>query len=191
MDRSFYARAAEPVAKDLLGCHLVHDHDGVTYRGRIVETEAYYGDDDVCDPASHAFTGETARNQVMFGPAGQSYVYVCYGIHNMLNVVTGDDGEPGAVLLRAVEPVDGIDAMHDARGVSTETALCSGPGKLCEAFSVTTEHNDVDLTGGDLRIESGERDDRIVTTTRIGLSKGEDLPFRFYEAGNPHVSRSQ
>lgn len=189
MDQEFFARDPATVARQLLGCHLVHETDGAVLRGRIVETEAYYGNQDVEDPASHAFNGKTDRNRVMFGPAGQSYVYICYGIHTMLNVTTGDDGVPGAVLLRAVEPLDGLDRMQDSRGTDDARNLCNGPGKICEAFFITQDHNDIPLTAGDLRIEQNATPDGIVQTTRIGITQGRDLELRFYEDGNLHVSR--
>lgn len=185
MNRDFFSRESATVAEALLGCELVHDRDGTLLRGRIVETEAYYGTD---DPASHAFNGETARNQVMFGPAGQSYVYVCYGIHRMLNVVTGKDGVPGAVLIRAVEPMNGTTTMQSLRDTDERTALCDGPGKVCEAFDISTNDNDIDLTQGALRIDDGTTPEHIVQTTRIGISQGTALELRFYEDGTPHVS---
>ncbi len=185
MDAASFQGDSAAVARDLLGCTLVHGD----LRGRIVETEAYYGDSDVKDPASHAFTGKTDRNAPMFGPPGRAYVYICYGIHHMLNVVTGPDGEPGAVLIRAAAPVAGLDTMRSRRDVDADTALCSGPGKLCEAFAVTTDHDGTDLTAGDLRIEDGPVPDDVVRDTRIGISVGEELPLRFYDADSPHVSR--
>lgn len=185
MDRAFFGRDAATVAQELLGCTLVHNK----CRGRIVETEAYYGNQDVKDPASHAFAGETERNQVMFGPAGQSYVYICYGIHNMFNVTTDEAGTPGAILIRAVEPVDGIGTMKQRRGVEQETALCDGPGKLCQALNITKQHNDIDVTAGDLRIESGPAPEQITQTTRIGITEGADLELRFYDTESSHVSR--
>lgn len=205
MDRSFYTQDSATVAAELLGCTLVHgdcsgrtesvDRGGNNHLateklvGRIVETEAYYGDHDVKDPASHAFAGETERNQVMFGPAGRSYVYICYGIHHMLNVTTGEEGVPGAVLIRAVAPREGIDTMRGRRGVDDKAELCSGPGKLCEAFGITKDHNDIDLTTGHLRIEHGDTPSNVVRTTRIGISEGQELELRFYDADSRHVSQ--
>ncbi len=125
----------------------------------------------------------------MFGPPGRSYVYICYGIHTMMDVTTGDDGIPGAVLLRAVEPVNGIQRMQDNRGITDEQQLCNGPGKICDAFSITQEHNDRDMTRGILWFESGETPENIVQTTRIGISQGNDLELRFYEDRNHHVSQ--
>jgi DNA-3-methyladenine glycosylase len=186
MEQEFFAADSAQAARNLLGCQLVHAAAESTLRGRIVETEAYYGSQ---DPASHAFNGRTERNRVMFGPAGTAYVYVCYGVHRMLNVTTQEDGVPGAVLLRAVEPVDGIQHMQDNRGVDDAKQLCNGPGKLCEAFGVTTEHTGRDLTAGHLRIEYGATPDKVVKTPRIGISQGQDMELRYYERGNPHASR--
>ncbi|MFB6294506.1 MAG: DNA-3-methyladenine glycosylase [Candidatus Nanohaloarchaea archaeon] len=187
MNQSFFARSPETVAQALLGDHLVHD-TGVELRGRIVETEAYHGPS---DPASHASSGRTERNAPMFGDPGTAYVYISYGIHHMLNIVTGETGDPSAVLVRAVEPLDGVEQMRARRGVDAREGLCSGPGKLCEAFDITKAHNEVDTTQGHLRIEEGDsvRQDSIVEDTRIGVSGGEDLELRFYEDGNGHVSR--
>ncbi|MDY6770249.1 MAG: DNA-3-methyladenine glycosylase [Candidatus Nanohaloarchaea archaeon] len=187
LDTAFFARDPETVARDLLGRHLVHG-EAAELRGRIVETEAYHGPD---DPASHASSGKTQRNAPMFEEPGKAYIYVSYGIHHMLNVVTGAAGDPSVVLVRAVKPLAGTGRMRERRGVDAGEALCSGPGKLCEAFGITTEHNRVDLTGGALRIEDGkavEADDTCVDT-RIGVSGGEDLELRFYEDGSDYVSR--
>lgn len=181
MDRTFYARDAARVARDLLGCELVHG----PCRGKIVETEAYRGRS---DPASHAVNGPTDRNRVMFGPPGRSYVYLCYGIHALFNVVTGTDGVPSAVLVRAVEPMEGRETMRERRGVD-DTALCSGPGKLCEAFGITCDDSDKALTGGALRIEQGPAPEQVERTGRIGVADGGDLLLRFLVGENPHVSR--
>ncbi|MFB6077329.1 MAG: DNA-3-methyladenine glycosylase, partial [Candidatus Nanohaloarchaea archaeon] len=165
MERQFFGRPPGTVAPDLLGHDLVHGE----MRGRIVETEAYRGAD---DPASHAANGRTARNAPMFGEPGTAYVYVAYGIHTMLNVVTGEAGEPSAVLIRAVEPGDGVDRMRENRDADDLTELCSGPGKLCEAFDISTADNGSDLLDGDLRIAPGGGidDGAVVVDTRIGVS---------------------
>ncbi|MFB6265791.1 MAG: DNA-3-methyladenine glycosylase [Candidatus Nanohaloarchaea archaeon] len=185
MNQDFFSRNPGTVAKKLLGRELVHE-TLQELRGRIVETEAYRGPS---DPASHASTGKTDRNQPMFGRPGTAYVYVSYGIHNMLNVVTGEEGEPSAVLVRAVEPVEGVERMRENRGVEEEQALCSGPGKLTDAFEVSMEHNRTDLTEGGLRIEEGEEAEEVVKDTRIGVSGGEGLELRFYVEGCRFVSR--
>ncbi|MDY6771025.1 MAG: DNA-3-methyladenine glycosylase [Candidatus Nanohaloarchaea archaeon] len=185
LDTDFFHRVTATVAEELLGCVLVHD-DGQRRAGRIVETEAYLGTD---DPASHASDGPSGRNEVMFGPPGRSYVYICYGIHHMFNITTEDEGTPGAVLVRALEPLDGIDRMQEERGVDDTAALCDGPGKLCEALGIDKRHNDIAVTEGHLRIEPGETPATIATSGRIGVSGGEDMQLRFYEEGNPHVSQ--
>lgn len=182
MDRAFYARDAARVARDLLGCELVHGD----CRGRIVETEAYRGRS---DPASHAANGPTDRNQPMFGPPGRSYVYLCYGIHAMFNVVATRDGIPGGVLVRAVEPLRGVDVMRDRRGVDETTELCSGPGKLCTALGIGLQHDDRDLSAGELRIEHGPAPETVERTGRIGVAAGADLPLRFLAPDSLHTSR--
>ncbi|MDY6773919.1 MAG: DNA-3-methyladenine glycosylase, partial [Candidatus Nanohaloarchaea archaeon] len=162
LNREFVARDPETVARELLGHELMRDVEGETLRGRIVETEAYHGPS---DPASHASSGRTERNEPMFGEPGRAYVYVSYGLHAMLNVVTGEEGEPSAVLIRAVEPLEGLEKMRENRGLEDKQALCSGPGKLTEAFEVSMEHNRTDLTEGDLRIEEGEAVEEVVEDT--------------------------
>lgn len=182
----FYARPALEVAPDLIGTVLIHDTTSGALSGMIVETEAYGGED---DPASHAFRGRTPRNGVMFGPAGHAYVYRSYGIHACLNVVTDCDGVPGAVLIRALEPLHGIEAMQRNRGGRTGVQLCNGPGKLCQALGIGLELNGADLMTGPLWIEAGSAGTHgIETSGRIGVSQGESLPHRFYLAGSPYVS---
>ncbi|MCJ7479294.1 MAG: DNA-3-methyladenine glycosylase [Candidatus Nanohaloarchaeota archaeon QJJ-7] len=184
MRRAFFSRGPETVARELLGHRLVYE-TGERLSGRVVETEAYHGPD---DPASHASGGKTERNSPMFEKPGTAYIYVSYGIHRMLNVVTGEAGEPSAVLIRAVEPLEGIERMKENRGVERQE-LCNGPGKLTEAFRISEEHNRTDLTGGDLRIGEGEEVEDVVEDTRIGVSGGEDMELRFYVKGNRFVSR--
>ena len=158
-------------------------------RGRIVEVEAYTGQ---TDPGSHAFRGVTARTRVMFGPAGYLYVYFTYGMHFCMNVVTEQDGTAGAVLLRAVEPLDGIGVMETLRGPRPVVELCNGPAKLCQAFAIDRRHNGLDLEGDELWIEDdGQRSNAVGVSARVGLSAGQDLPFRFYVADNPFVSRGR
>lgn len=159
--------------------------------GRIVEVEAYEGHDDL---ASHAARGPTARNRVMFGPPGHLYVYKIYGIHWCANVVCGPEGSPGAVLIRAVEPQAGLEAMWRSRPkAKTLTDLCSGPGKLCAALGIEGEHDGVrlDRARGSVRLTPGLLADgeRIVTGPRIGITKAVERPWRFAIADNPHVSR--
>ena len=183
LGRGFYSRKTDVVAKDLLGCILVHNLNGRRLSGRIVETEAYFGKN---DPGSHASRGMTPRNKIMFGKPGFSYVYFVYGNHHCLNFTTEPEGTAGAVLIRALEPIDGIDEMKRRRG--KENNLTNGPGKLTQALGITKEHNGMDLTGKDLYVIKGDLPKEIVTTTRIGLSSGKELPLRFYIRGNKFVS---
>ncbi|MCC7566036.1 MAG: DNA-3-methyladenine glycosylase [Methanomicrobiaceae archaeon] len=187
---SFYRRDTVTVAKDLLGCFLVHAEDGRTAIGRIVEDEAYVRD----DPAAHSFRGKTKRNSAMFGPAGHAYIYRIYGLHTCVNVVTGPEGMGEAVLIRALEPVFGIDLMQERRGTADPASLCSGPGKLAQALGITMDLNNTSLVDGPLQVWSqdslpGYRPGEIVQTTRIGITKAADLPLRFYLKGNGFVSR--
>lgn len=188
--RTFFDRDPLAVAPNLLGKVLVAG----TRSARIVEVEAYRGQD---DPGSHGYRGVTPRTEVMYGPPGHLYVYFSYGMHWCANVVCAGAGTCGAVLLRAAEPLGGIDDMYAARGKARrDHDLCSGPAKLCQALGLTGEHDGLDLTRAERAVEL--RDDQAgpvdgwATSTRIGLSagKGEDLPWRFYLPGNPHVSAS-
>ena len=158
--------------------------------GRIVEVEAYEGAN---DPASHAATGPTRRNAVMFGAAARLYVYRIYGMHWCANVTSGAVGEPGAVLIRAIEPVDGTEQMWPARPKArTETDLGSGPGKLCAALGITGDHDGVDLrdSGSPVCLDRPTtKVSAVVRGPRIGITKAVDYPWRFAEADNPHVSR--
>ena len=190
LPRSFYARDALVVAPQLLNKLLVAA-DGRA--GRIVEVEAYRGEH---DPGSHAYRGRTARNAVMFGPAGHLYVYFTYGMHWCANAVCGDDGEPMAVLLRALAPSEGLDAMRAARGPAArrDRDLASGPAKLCQALGLDRAHDGADLVAGDRGVtivdDGIAPPRRPVRTTRIGLSAGEDLPWRWYVRDDPTVSGS-
>jgi DNA-3-methyladenine glycosylase len=186
LTQQFYTRPTVALAKALLGKHLVYGD----LRGKIVETEAYLYRG---DPACHAARGPTPRNAPMFGPPGRTYVYFIYGAYYCLNVTSGKVGEGEAVLIRAVEPVRGIEIMQKRRNTEKIKNLCSGPGKLTQAFGITKEHNDLSLIDGKLRIYDGDscKESEIISTTRIGLSagKGEDLELRFYVAGSGFVSR--
>jgi DNA-3-methyladenine glycosylase len=191
---AFYERDTITVAKDLLGCLLVHRDGAGTTMGWIVEDEAYLRD----DPAAHSFRGETARNRTMFGPAGHAYVYRIYGLHTCVNVVTGPEGAGEAVLIRALEPVAGIDLMRARRGMDDPVSLASGPGKLTQALGITMDLNGASLFDGPLQVWSpeslpGRRPEgppgEIMQTTRIGITKAADLPLRFYLKGNRYVSR--
>lgn len=178
---------AEQVARQLLGCHLVRTIDGQTVSGRIVETEAYHQS----DAASHSFRGKTPRTEIMFGPAGYAYVYFTYGMHYCMNVVTGPEGEGSAVLIRALEPLQGIDIMRRFRPHKPDHQLTNGPAKLCYALDINKSLNGHDLSEKPLQLLPGETVPLtdIVTTTRIGISQATDTPWRFYIAGNPFVSQ--
>lgn len=183
LPRDFYARDTITVARALLGCIAVHcTSEGIT-AGRVVETEAYLQN----DPACHAARGMTPRNSVMFGPPGYAYVYFTYGMHYCFNVVTAHEGVGEAVLVRALEPVLGIPLMQMRRGREKLWELCSGPAKLTQAMGICREHNRRDLTAGDLCLCPGEAGVSIVTTTRIGIKEGADLPLRFYLQDNRYV----
>jgi DNA-3-methyladenine glycosylase len=183
-DQDFFARSVHQVARDLIGCTLLHRGCG----GVIVETESYERD----DPACHAFVGRTARNEVLFGPPGRAYVYLSYGIHSLLNAVAEPDGNAAAVLIRALEPTVGVGAMRRRRGRAGEKDLCSGPGKLTEALGVGLDDNGASLSAPPFAIlprEGGWRDVNLTVGPRIGISKAVDNPWRFCAAGSPFVSR--
>lgn len=183
LPRRFYSRPTIEVAKDLLGKILRH---GVT-SGRIVETEAYLGADDL---AAHSARGITDRTRVIFGPPGHAYVYLIYGMYECLNMVAEPEGVAGCVLIRAVEPLEGIETMQSRRPSAKRPAdLASGPGKLTIALGITRKTNGADLTKGPLTVHDAPQPEQVVTTTRIGISQCADWPLRFYIAGNPHVSR--
>jgi len=172
------------VAPALIGRQLVRRFtDGSIARVRIVETEAY----EPGDPASHSFRGPTPRNRVMFGPAGYLYVYLIYGLHHCLNVVTGRPGDASAVLLRAAEPLENLPRMAANRGVAEARALCRGPGRLAQALAVDRSLDGVDLLSSDvLWIEPGTRvaRERLEVTPRVGISVGTEQPWRWFEAGS-------
>ncbi len=188
LGRGFFARPALEVAPELLNKVLLGP-DGRA--GRIVEVEAYCGAD---DPGSHAFRGLTARTEVMFGPPGVLYVYFSYGMHWCANVVVESDGVAGAVLLRAVTPLRGHDKMRQARGAAARRPrdLCSGPAKLCQAFGLDGAHDGADLVSADRRVSIRDDETPIpvdpVQTTRVGLSRGRELPWRWYVDGVVDVS---
>lgn len=174
------------VARRLLGSTLVSRVDGLETRGVIVETEAYLGLD---DPASHAHAskGRTPRNDAMFSAGGTLYVYISYGIHHCINVVTGAEGDPGAVLIRALDPVGGAEAMAARRGRATD--LCNGPGRLSQALGITMRHNYHDLALPPVRLIPGEAvaDPEVGTSGRIGVSRAADWPLRFFVKGHSAV----
>lgn len=176
----FFTRPAPEVARDLIGVLFLVDGIG----GPIVEAEAY----DHQDPASHSFCGPTRRNQAMFGPVGHAYVYRSYGIHWCMNVVCGE--QPGsAVLIRAIEPLHGIDCMRARRRLADPAALCSGPGRLCQALGITAALDGGSLNAPPFRLEAGCAGP-IVTGRRIGISKGVEANWRFGRAGSPFLSRA-
>ena len=179
-----YARSVHDVARDLVGCTLRHGETA----GRIVEVESYHQE----EPASHAFIGPRPRTEVLFGPAGHLYVYRSYGIHALVNVVAEEDGVGAAVLIRALEPLDGIELMRERRGPVADSELTNGPGKLTEALGIGLDMNGVAIEGGPVAIEprpSDARPPRIVTGVRIGITKAADLPWRFCDATSRWVSR--
>ena len=193
--RDFYTRDPRAVSRDLLGKVLVRRQGRKLLSARIVEVEAYLGKD---DPAAHSASGRTARNFVLFGPPGLTYVYFIYGNHYCFNVSCLPDGEAGGVLFRALEPISGIEQMAEARDIALDDAtdlrrLTSGPGRLAEAFGITRERdNEKDLTSrkSDLFIEDdGFRPQRIAITPRIGITKAAEHPLRFFIAGSRFVSK--
>jgi DNA-3-methyladenine glycosylase len=186
LTRAFYERPTTKVARDLLGQVLISTSPPGRTAGRIVETEAYLGAD---DPASHAARLRTGRVGVMWGDPGIAYVYRSYGIHAMLNVVAKPMGATGAVLIRALEPLDGIDIMRSRRGVLDERLLCSGPGKLCQALGIDLGMHGIDLVRDEtLWISPGEPARDISTSGRIGISRATEHPWRYWVTGNPYVS---
>jgi DNA-3-methyladenine glycosylase len=188
LPRRFFARPVTEVAPDLLGRILVRQlADGERLVARVVECEAYRHD----DPASHSFRGPTARNRVMFGPAGYLYVYFVYGVHHCMNVVTGRAGEGSAVLLRAAEPLDGLDEMRRRRGRDVLHGLCAGPGRLCQALGIDRSLDGADLVRGrEVWITAGDPVDaeRVRSGPRVGIRVGIQDPWRFHIAGDPFVS---
>jgi DNA-3-methyladenine glycosylase len=181
---SFYDRPVVEVARDLVGC-VVRNGECA---GVIVETEAYHDS----EPACHAFVGLTPRTATLFGPPGRAYVYRSYGVHALLNAVCEPPGIGAAVLVRALEPLDGIEVMHQRRGVGDVRGLCSGPGKLTQALGIGLHHNGLDLRRGPVTISPrppGWRDVPIAVDRRIGITRAIELPWRFCAAGSRFLSR--
>jgi DNA-3-methyladenine glycosylase len=182
---AFYDRPVVDVARDLIGCVVSHGETS----GAIVETEAYHDS----EPACHAFVGLTARTRPLFGPPGRSYVYRSYGIHALLNAVCEPEGVGAAVLIRALEPLEGIELMHERRGLELPGQLCSGPGKLTQALGIELGDNDTPLTGGGpIAIHARPaawHDVELVAGPRIGITKAVELPWRFCARGSRHLSR--
>jgi len=179
----FFARSVHDVARELVGCRLFYAGCG----GTIVETESYERD----DPACHAYVGLTKRTATLFGPPGRAYVYLSYGIHSLLNAVAEPEGEAAAVLIRALEPTAGLEAMRERRGERPEADLCSGPGKLTEALGIGLDDNDADLSADPFLLlphEPGWRGE-VVAGPRVGISKAVERPWRFSLRGSRFVSR--
>lgn len=194
LKKSFYRRELLIVAKELLGRVLVKSSDKEILAGKIVEVEAYHGD---IDEAAHSYGGITKRNEIMFESGGYLYVYFTYGAHHCCNVVTGKKGQGTAVLIRALEPIQGIDTMINnrfGRKLKNEKEtfnLTSGPGKVCQAFSIDRTHSGTDLTGDKIFILDGEKikSRDIWISKRIGITRSVDFPWRFFIKDNPYLSR--
>ncbi|MEP6688779.1 MAG: DNA-3-methyladenine glycosylase [Gemmatimonadales bacterium] len=185
---SFFARPADVVARELLGVTVVSTLGGARTVGRIVETEAYLGYD---DPASHGYRHRRhAQNEALFGPPGTWYVYLSYGMHWCANLVCGARGQASAVLLRALEPVEGLAVMRERRGLIADRQLCSGPGKLCQALAISRDQDGRLIRGSGATVgPAGGLPVPIVATPRIGITKAVDWPLRFVIDGSPWVSR--
>jgi DNA-3-methyladenine glycosylase len=183
-DSAFYARSVHDVARELVGCVIRHGQTA----GRVVEVESYHQE----EPACHAYAGLTERTRVLFGAPGNAYVYRSYGIHALLNAVAENEGVGAAALIRALEPVDGLDLMRERRGLERVEELCSGPGKLTQALGIGLDLNGTPLVGGPIEVlppAPGARAPRVVVGTRIGITKAVELPWRFCDAGSRCVSR--
>ena len=181
LTREFFARPVHEVAPELIGAMLLVDGVG----GRIVEVEAYDQD----DPASHGFRGRTARTASMFGPPGHAYVYCSYGVHWCLNLVCAENDRAEAVLVRALAPARGLDAMRERRGVEPDRSLCSGPGKLCQALGITRVHDGLPLDEPPFELLAREGEPLLAIGTRIGITRAVEQPWRYGLAGSPFLSR--
>jgi DNA-3-methyladenine glycosylase len=184
LERDFYARSVRDVARDLIGCTVRH----AGAAGRIVETESYHMDEAAC----HAYAGVTNRTSTLFGPPAHAYVYFSYGVHSLLNAVAETEGVGAAVLIRALEPLKGIESMRARRGLDRVEDLCSGPGKLTQALGIGLDLNGSSLVDGPIEMlarDPAARSPRIVLGERIGITKAVDLPWRFCDADSRHVSR--
>lgn len=187
MHHAFLNGTAAAAAPRLLGCLLVREIDGHSLVGRIVETEAY----DQTDAASHSYKGRTPRTDVMFGPAGYLYVYFTYGMHYCMNIVCGPEGMGAAVLIRAVEPLEGADIMSVNRGGRRGVEATNGPAKVCQAFMIDKQWNGHDLSREPFQLieQPALAAKDIVQTTRVGITQAADVPWRFYVRHNPYVSK--
>jgi DNA-3-methyladenine glycosylase len=183
LSAEFFNRSVHRVAHELIGCRLFYEGRG----GLIVETESYERD----DPACHAYVGLTARTELLFGPPGRAYVYLSYGIHSLLNFVAEPEGEAAAVLIRALEPTAGLEAMRARRGERPDRDLCSGPGKLTEALGIDLSDNGADLARDPFLLLPRQSDwhGEVATGRRVGITKAVERPWRFGLAGSPHVSK--
>jgi DNA-3-methyladenine glycosylase len=191
LPRAFYERETEIVAREMLGTVLECETEDGLASGIIVETEAYLGEHDL---ACHAAAGRTARTEALYGPPGTSYVYFIYGMYWCFNAVTREEGLPSAVLVRALEPLDGIALMHRRRPrIKNDVDLTNGPGKLCRALGIDGSLSEKSLQRKPLRIREGEPvpDDKVEITTRIGITKCADWPLRWIVRGNRFVSRAK
>ena len=182
LPKDFFARSVHEVAPDLIGVTLLVDGAG----GPIVEVEAY----DHEDPAAHGYSGRTERNASMFGPPGHAYVYRSYGIHWCLNFVCEAEGSASAVLIRAIEPAHGLDAMRERRGLDDPRLLCAGPGRLCQALGITHAHDGVALDEPPFELVAREAEPQIAAGPRIGITKAADRPWRYGLAGSRYLSRT-
>ena len=181
LTREFFARSVHDVAPELIGATLLVDGVG----GTIVEVEAYDQD----DPASHSYRGRTARTASMFGSAGQAYVYRSYGVHWCLNLVCGEDRRAEAALVRALEPTNGLDAMRERRRVEALGALCSGPGKLCQALGITRAQDGLPLDEPPFELFARESEPQLAIGPRVGITRAVERPWRYGLAGSPFLSR--
>ena len=182
LTKEFFARGVHDVAEELIGTTFLVDGVG----GKIVELEAYHHE----DPAAHGFQGRTARNASMFGPPGHAYVYRSYGIHWCVNFVCAAEGVADAVLIRALEPTEGLDVMRRRRGVDDDRLLCAGPGRLCQALGITREHDGLPLDRPPFRLEPRTDEPELVRGPRIGISRATELPWRYGLAGSRYLSRA-
>jgi len=185
LKRSFYSRNTILVAIDLVGKILSYSSNQGQFKGKVVEVEAYLGDK---DPACHAYVGKTQRSKIFWDEPGLAYVFVIYGIYHCLNVITEEPKIPGCVLIRAVEPLHGINMMKKNRNKSDLISLTNGPGKLTQAFNITLDQNGVDLINSNLCFLDNSSHNEIMVTTRIGISKAKNEPLRFCEYKNSFVS---
>ena len=181
LGEAFYRRSVHDVARDLIGCTVRHGETA----GRIVETESYHME----EPACHAYVGLTERTRTLFGAPGHAYVYFSYGVHSLLNAVCEPEGVGAAVLIRALEPADGLETMRRRRGMQRDRDLCSGPGKLTQALEIGLSLNGSSLLDGPIAVLEREAEPRVAIGERIGITKAAELPWRFCDADSPHVSR--